>query len=405
MLVDEQVAMFLQTLAYNAKNMILVNRFHRSGETISWYFKLVLNVACRLNKEFYKTPVPVPDNKTDKRWKWFKSCVRALDGTYVKVKVSAVDRKSYRTRKGEICTNVLEVCTRDLLFTYVLAGWGGSAADSRVLQDAISRPNGLKITQETYYLCDAGYTNGEGFLTPYRGQHYHLYDWSRPPTNAKELFNMRHSSARNVIERCFGLFKARWAILRGRRQYLKAHSAHLVIARLDFATRCLDKLPKLMILEYSRSFQSLLTNLAMPDPVFTMPNMADSNVTIGTGRSKHTWTNDEDVKLIDAFINGLTCIWKVQGPKSYCRKLGVNYVNFGAKIDGKDEVLDLGSISRRKVIFGVCRCLSFYVCPFNKCVISDFTSRIRSSIGNQAFYSAVHVSLPMIPNSGIRATS
>lgn len=28
----------------------------------------------------------------------------------------------------------------------------------------------------TYYLCDAGYTNGEGFLTPYRGQRYHLND-------------------------------------------------------------------------------------------------------------------------------------------------------------------------------------------------------------------------------------
>ncbi|GJX59657.1 retrotransposon protein, putative, ty1-copia subclass [Tanacetum coccineum] len=45
----------------------------------------------------------------------------------------------------------------------------GSAADSRVLRDAISRPNGLKVTRGSYYLCDAGYTNGDGFLTPYRG--------------------------------------------------------------------------------------------------------------------------------------------------------------------------------------------------------------------------------------------
>ena len=66
----------------------------------------------------------------------------------------------------------------------------------------------------TYYLCDAGYTNGEGFLTPYRGQRYHLNDWSHPPTTSKEFYNMRHSSARNCIERCFGLIKARWAILR-----------------------------------------------------------------------------------------------------------------------------------------------------------------------------------------------
>jgi hypothetical protein len=31
-------------------------------------------------------------------------------------------------------------------------------------------------------------------------------------------------------------------------------------------------------------------------------DMADSNVARGTGRSKHTWTNDEDAKLIDALM-------------------------------------------------------------------------------------------------------
>ncbi|GJV63483.1 ALP1-like protein [Tanacetum coccineum] len=190
MLVDEQVAMFLDTLTHNEKNRIIVNRFQRSGETI------------------------MPDNETDERWKWFKGCLGALDGKYIKVRVPTDDRKPYRTRKGEICTNVLGVCTRDLVFSYVLAGWEGSAADSRVLRDAISRPNGLKIPRGTYYLCDAGYTNGEGFLTPFRGQRYHLNDWSNPPTTAKELYNKKHSSTRNVIERCFGLIKARWAILR-----------------------------------------------------------------------------------------------------------------------------------------------------------------------------------------------
>ncbi|PWA84262.1 hypothetical protein CTI12_AA156340 [Artemisia annua] len=148
MLVDEQVAMFLHTLAHNEKNRIIVNRFQRSGETISRYFKLVLDVVCRLHKEFCKTPVRVPNNETDERWKWFKGRLGALDGTYIKVKVPTCDRKPYWTRKGEICTNVLGECTRDLMFSYVLAGWEGSAAESRVLRDAISRPNGLKITRE-----------------------------------------------------------------------------------------------------------------------------------------------------------------------------------------------------------------------------------------------------------------
>ncbi|XP_062080062.1 uncharacterized protein LOC133784806 [Humulus lupulus] len=67
-----------------------------------------------------------------------------------------------------------------------------------------------------YPFVDGGYTNCKGFLAPYRGQHYHLNQWEdgNPPRNPQEFFNMKHSSARNVIERCFGAIKNRWAILR-----------------------------------------------------------------------------------------------------------------------------------------------------------------------------------------------
>jgi hypothetical protein len=43
-----------------------------------------------------------------------------------------------------------------------------------------------------------------------------LKEWARGnrrPQNAKELFNLRHSSARNVIERVFGILKKRFPIL------------------------------------------------------------------------------------------------------------------------------------------------------------------------------------------------
>lgn len=78
----------------------------------------------------------------------FQNCLGALDGTHVKVKVPVKDKARYRNRKGEITTNVLGVCSPDAQFIYVLAGWEGSAADGRVLRDAIHRRNGsLKVPQ------------------------------------------------------------------------------------------------------------------------------------------------------------------------------------------------------------------------------------------------------------------
>ena len=69
----------------------------------------------------------------------------ALDGTYIRVHVPATDKPRYRTRKSEVATNVLAVCSRDMQFIFVLPGWEGSASDSRVLHDAVSRPNGLRV--------------------------------------------------------------------------------------------------------------------------------------------------------------------------------------------------------------------------------------------------------------------
>ncbi|TYK08565.1 retrotransposon protein [Cucumis melo var. makuwa] len=196
--VEEMVAMFLHILAHDVKNRVIQREFMRSGETISRHFNMVLLAVIRLHEELLKKLQPVPNECTDQRWRWFENCLGALDGTYIKVNVPASDRARYRTRKGKVATNVLGVCDRKGDFVYVLAGREGSAADSRILRDALSRPNGLKVPKGYYYLVDVGYPNAEGFLVPYRGQRYHLQEWHGPentPSTSKEFFNMKHSYA------------------------------------------------------------------------------------------------------------------------------------------------------------------------------------------------------------------
>ncbi|XP_058208117.1 protein ALP1-like [Rhododendron vialii] len=218
---EERVAIFLWVLGHHTKQRRTKYDFWRSIETVSRHFNDVLLAVLRLYNMLLVTPEPVPPNYEDSRWSWFQNYLRALDGTYVPVNPPAADRLRYRLRKGEIATNILGVCTRNQKFVYVLSGWEGSATDSRIFQNAIERPEGLIVPHGHYYLVDAGYTNGNGFLVPYRGQRYHINIWRQGhmPVSKEEYFNMKHSAARNVIERSFGVLKMRFAILRSASYY------------------------------------------------------------------------------------------------------------------------------------------------------------------------------------------
>ncbi|CAN1845074.1 Putative nuclease HARBI1 [Linum perenne] len=213
--VDEMVAMFLLTIGHNAKNRTCQVLFHRSAEIVSRTIKKVLLSILNLQALLIAQPVPVPENCDNHKWKYLKDCLGAIDGTYVSVRTTMASQARYQNRKGVTAINILGVCNQNLQFVYYLAGWEGSAHDSRVLRDALSRPNGFRVPTGKYYLCDAGYTNARGFLAPYRGQRYHLQEWgANCSRTAEEYFNMKHSKARNVIECAFGILKMRWAMLR-----------------------------------------------------------------------------------------------------------------------------------------------------------------------------------------------
>ncbi|MFQ6667889.1 hypothetical protein Gotur_033755 [Gossypium turneri] len=121
MLVDEQVTMFLHIIAHHLKNRVIKHHFNRSGETVSRSFHNVLNLIICLQDVLFKKAESITTNSTDPRWKWFK-VLDALDGTRIKIRVPTVDKPRYRTRKGDIATNMLGVCTPDMHFVYVLPG-------------------------------------------------------------------------------------------------------------------------------------------------------------------------------------------------------------------------------------------------------------------------------------------
>ena len=50
-----------------------------------------------------------------------QNCLGALDGMYIKVNIPASDGARYRTRNGEVATNVHGLCDTKGDFAYILA--------------------------------------------------------------------------------------------------------------------------------------------------------------------------------------------------------------------------------------------------------------------------------------------
>ncbi|PPE01605.1 hypothetical protein GOBAR_DD01392 [Gossypium barbadense] len=322
MLVDEQVAMFLHIISHQLKNRVIKHHFRRSGETVSRAFHSVLNAVIRLQDVLFKKPEPITADSSDTRWKWFKNCLGALDGTHIKIRVPTVDKPRYRTRKGHIATNILGVCTPEMQFVYVLPGWEGSVADGRVLRvadgrvlrDAISRRHGLKVPHG-YYLVDAGYTNCDGFLAPFRGQRYHLNEWCHgyQPSSPQEFFNMKHASARNVIERCFGLLKLRWGIFRSPLFYpVMVHNRMIIACCLlhnfirthmsidPIEAEVGEGLPSNVVDDDEPN----ITNIRTSQPNIIMSGVPESNASSQASRgTKRKWVPEEDAALVSCMVD------------------------------------------------------------------------------------------------------
>ncbi|XP_039127555.1 protein ALP1-like [Dioscorea cayenensis subsp. rotundata] len=234
MTVEEQLLMFLHTIGHNQRNRVIAHNFLRSSETVSRYFHHVLFAIGELQHDYIRPPSMQTHPYIEARrtlYPYFKDCIGALDGTHIHASVPANEVVAFRGRKSYPTQNVLAAVDFDLCFTYVLAGWEGSAYDALVLRDALERPNGLRVPEGKYYLVDAGYATRPGFIPPYRGVRYHLKDFgSRTPQNAKELFNLRHSSARTSVERAFGSLKGRFKILSSRPFFPFKTQAELVLA-------------------------------------------------------------------------------------------------------------------------------------------------------------------------------
>ncbi|KAL8541068.1 hypothetical protein ACS0TY_002377 [Phlomoides rotata] len=109
--VEEQVSMFLGILAHHKKNRVVRYTYNWSGQTVSHYVHLVLMAVLQLHSILLVRPIPVPDDSTNNRWKWFK------------YPMSVEDRLRNQTTTRRIWTSMEEKVLINALKDLVNKGW------------------------------------------------------------------------------------------------------------------------------------------------------------------------------------------------------------------------------------------------------------------------------------------
>ncbi|KAK8923882.1 hypothetical protein KSP39_PZI019369 [Platanthera zijinensis] len=140
----EVLAITINIMAHNMSMRECMERFQHSTETISRYFsrcltaiiKLSQNLIAPVDGQFTNTPAKILND--DRYMPYFKDCIGAIDGTHVDARIPVDEQVPYIGRHGYTSQNIMAVCDFDMTFTFVMAGWEGSAHDSRIFHSAIT---------------------------------------------------------------------------------------------------------------------------------------------------------------------------------------------------------------------------------------------------------------------------
>lgn len=135
----------------------------------------------------------------------FSNAVGALDGCHVKVKVCGPNKNDYFNRKLDFSVQFQAVVDCKGMFINVFAGYPGSVHDSRVLRASPLYRQSHYPPEGYFLLGDGGYPllyQPVCLMTPYRNP--------APADIDKVTFNIYHARGRSIVERSFGMMKARW---------------------------------------------------------------------------------------------------------------------------------------------------------------------------------------------------
>ncbi|GAV83223.1 LOW QUALITY PROTEIN: DDE_4 domain-containing protein, partial [Cephalotus follicularis] len=117
-------------------------RFQHSGETISRNFKKILEKICLIAIDIMKPLDPYFKDihekiVNSKYMAHFKNSICVVDGVHVTASLPYEQQVPYIGRKGIPTQNIMAVCDFDMQFTFVYAGWQGTAHDTWIFYSTL----------------------------------------------------------------------------------------------------------------------------------------------------------------------------------------------------------------------------------------------------------------------------
>lgn len=137
-----------------------------------------------------------------------RGIIAAIDGSHIKVLKPLLNPNFYYNRKGWFSLNLQAVLDSSMRFINIYAGEPGSLHDARVRRRSpLSRANEERIRQqlfpnEPFIIGDSAYPLCDWILCPFKN--------FGDLTEGQRYFNTQLSRARVIVERAFGLLKARF---------------------------------------------------------------------------------------------------------------------------------------------------------------------------------------------------
>lgn len=202
----------LLTLRFYASDSFLINVGELFGIHYSTASNIIkkMNIAlARLRPQFIKMPSNANEiSHLQTRFYLkanFSRCIGAIDCTHVKItSPGGHNAESYRNRKNFFSINVQTISDDQLMIQDIVARWPGSSHDSTIFfNSSIFRRLEAKEFGDGLIVGDGGYGVKSYLLT----------SLLNPVTRAENLYQESQIRTRNVVERCYGVWKRRFPVL------------------------------------------------------------------------------------------------------------------------------------------------------------------------------------------------